>query len=272
MDSGGTVAAAGSGGTEGRRREKHPRRRMVDAVFHLVRTGRSWRRRPKDFPPCPRVYWCFTRWHDDGAVERVHDALLSRFHEAGGSGPEPSAGPIDAQSVRTAGTVPAAARGFDVGKKVKGRKRSVVTEPPGPLLVAHVAVASVQDRDGARRPSPWIRLSARGEEDPGGPGFAGRRVDRWRSARILCREPETGREEPGRRDLARHGGRAPGAGAMDLGFGIVVICAAETEAATDSTTAALRVTCRVMIARAHERDWSRVCRQPVAAPPGGLRG
>ncbi|WP_078603310.1 IS5 family transposase [Streptomyces sp. NRRL S-474] len=110
-------------GPNGGRREKHPRRRTVDAIFHVVRTGCSWRQLPKNFPPWPTVYWCFTRWHDDGTVERVHDALRGKVREVDGRAVEPSAGLIDSQSVRTADTVPASTRGFDTGKKVKGRKR-----------------------------------------------------------------------------------------------------------------------------------------------------
>jgi hypothetical protein len=62
------------------------------------------------------------------------------------------------------------------------------------------------------------------------------------------------------------------AGVMGLGFGTVVISDTETEAAADSTASALRVTCCVMVTRALERGWSRVCRAAAAAPPGGLRG
>jgi transposase len=53
-------------GPKGGRREKHPRRRIVNAIFYVVRTGCAWRQLPKDFPPWPTVYWYFTWWHDDG--------------------------------------------------------------------------------------------------------------------------------------------------------------------------------------------------------------
>jgi transposase len=62
-------------GPKGGRREKHPWRRIVDAIFYVVRTGCAWRQLPKDFAPWPTVYWYFTRWHGDGTVERIHDAL-----------------------------------------------------------------------------------------------------------------------------------------------------------------------------------------------------
>ncbi|MGW0611515.1 transposase [Streptomyces sp. NPDC002788] len=52
-------------------REKHPRRQIVDAIFSVVRTECAWRQLPKDLAPWPTVYWYFTSWHDDGAVERI---------------------------------------------------------------------------------------------------------------------------------------------------------------------------------------------------------
>jgi hypothetical protein len=82
----------------------------------------------------------------------------SWVREADGRKAEPSAGLIDSQSVRTADTVPAVTRGFDAGKKVKGRKRFVVTDTLGLLLAVHVVAANVQDRDGARHPLLWTRL------------------------------------------------------------------------------------------------------------------
>ncbi len=123
----------------------------MDAIFYVVRTGCAWRQLPKDFPPWQTVYWYFVRWHDEGTVTRVHDALRAQVRRTEGRSEEPSAGLIDSQSVRTADTVPAATRGFDAGKKVKGRKRFLVTDTVGLLLAVHVVTASIQDRDGARR-------------------------------------------------------------------------------------------------------------------------
>ncbi|MFJ3786310.1 IS5 family transposase [Streptomyces sp. NPDC090093] len=185
-------------GPKGGRREKHPRRRIVDAIFYVVRTGCSRRQLPKDFPPWPTVYWYFTWWHDDGTVERVHNALREQVRKADGRDPEPSAGLIDSQSVRTADTVPAATRGFDVGKKVKGRKRFIVTDTLGLLLAVHVVAAGIQDRDGARRPLLWTRLDHPGVKKIwADQGFAGRLAD-W-VAQVLGRELEIVRKDPGQR-------------------------------------------------------------------------
>ncbi|WRZ95523.1 IS5 family transposase [Streptomyces sp. NBC_01007] len=138
-------------GPKGGRREKHPRRRIVDAIFYVVRIKCAWRRLPKDFPLWPTVYWYFTWWHDDGTVEQVHDTLRGQVREADGRNAEPRTGLIDSQSVHTADTVPVGTRGFDAGKKVKGRKRFIVTDTLGLLLAVHVAAANLQDRDGAKR-------------------------------------------------------------------------------------------------------------------------
>ncbi len=153
---------------------------------------------PNDFAPWPTVYWYFTWWHDDGAVERIHDALRDQVREADGRNPGPSAGLIDSQSVRTADTVPAATRGFDAGKKVKGRKRFIVTDTLGLLLAVHVVAANVQDRDGGRRPLLWTRLDHPSVRKIWADQcFAGRLVD-W-ATQILGREVEVVRKDPDQR-------------------------------------------------------------------------
>ncbi|MEW1773586.1 transposase [Streptomyces sp. NPDC086777] len=98
------------------------------------------------------MYWHFVGWHDAGTVIQVHDALRAQVRRTEGRSEEPSAGLIDSQSVRTAATVPAATRGFDADKKVKGCKRFLVTDTLGLLLAVHVTASGVQDHDGAKRP------------------------------------------------------------------------------------------------------------------------
>ncbi|MDF9801537.1 transposase [Streptomyces sp. HB372] len=170
----------------------------MDAIFYVVRTGCAWRQLPKDFPPWPTVYWYFIWWHDDGTVEQVHDTLRGRVREADGRAAEPSAGLIDSQSVRTADTVPVGTRGFDAGKKVKGRKRFIVTDTLGLLLAVHVVAANIQDRDGAKRSLLWTRLDHSGVQRIwADQGFAGRLVE-W-SRTILGRELEIVRKAPGQR-------------------------------------------------------------------------
>ncbi|MFF3966373.1 IS5 family transposase [Streptomyces griseorubiginosus] len=160
------------------------------------RTGRAWRQLPKDFPPWPTVYWYFTWWHDDGTLERIHDALRDMVRKANGRNAEPSAGLIESQSIRTADTVPAAIRGFDAGKKAKGRKRFLVADTLDLLIAVHVVAASVQDRVGARRPLLWARLDhPQIQKYWANQGFAGRLVD-W-TARILGLKLDIVRKGPG---------------------------------------------------------------------------
>ncbi|MFC8981062.1 transposase [Streptomyces sp. NPDC057131] len=167
------------------RREKHPRRRIVDAIFSVVRTVCGRRQLPKDRH---QVKYQYTVGHG-GKVEHIHDALRGKVREADGRDAEPSAGLIDSQFIRTADTGPAATRGFDAGKKVKGRKRFIVTDALGLLLALHVVAASIQDRDGAKRPLLWTGL-----DHPDGrtvwadEGFASRLVE-W-TGQILGRDLE----------------------------------------------------------------------------------
>ena len=130
--------------------EAHPRREIVNAILYLLRTGCSWRQLPKDFAPWGTVYWHFARWRQDGSLDRLHDTLREEVRRAEGRKAQPTAAIIDAQSVKGAATVGAASRGYDAGKKVNGRKRHVVVDTIGLLLLVMVTTASVQDRDGAR--------------------------------------------------------------------------------------------------------------------------
>jgi transposase len=110
-----------SGTHRGGRPEKHCRRRILDAVFYLVRAGLAWRQLPVEFPPWPTVYGRFAQWRDDGTWQRIHDALRDRVRVGQDRRPTPSAAIIDSQSVRAGTTVSRKTRGFDGAKKVNGR-------------------------------------------------------------------------------------------------------------------------------------------------------
>jgi transposase len=106
---------------------------------------------PKDLPPWQTVYRYFRAWGEDGTLDRLHDALRERVRaKTEGRNPEPSAGIVDSQSVKGADTVSKATRGYDAGKKINGRKRHIVVDTIGLLLVVMVSAASLQDRDGGR--------------------------------------------------------------------------------------------------------------------------
>jgi transposase len=105
-------------------------------------------------PPWPTVYGYFAAWRDDGTLARLHDALRGQVRAAAGRDAEPTAAVIDSQSVRAAGTVPKASRGWDNAKKVNGRKRHIAVDAMGLLLAVVITAASVQDR-AAARPLLW---------------------------------------------------------------------------------------------------------------------
>ena len=140
------------------RREKHPRREIVNAILYMVRTGCAWRLLPREFPPWQTVFWYFKRWRADGSLDRLHDALRDQLRDADGRDPMVSAAIVDAQSVKGADTVGRATRGYDGGKKVNGRKRHIVVDTLGLLLVVLVTAASVQDRDGGARVLERLRF------------------------------------------------------------------------------------------------------------------
>jgi len=122
---------------------------MLDAIRYLVAGGIAWRAMPADFPDWGRVYAFFRRWREHGLIAEFHDRLRGRVREREGREAEPTAGVIDAQSVRAAASVPAVSRGYDGGKKVGGRKRHIVTDTLGLLLVVAVTAANIGDRDAA---------------------------------------------------------------------------------------------------------------------------
>lgn len=125
----------------------HERRDIANACMYIVRTGCAWRLLPGNFPPWRAVYSAFRGWARAGIFEAMHDRLRQQWRDRVGKAPEPTAAIIDSQSTRS--TPQGGNTGFDVGKKVKGRKRHLVVDTLGLLLAATVTAASVQDCNGA---------------------------------------------------------------------------------------------------------------------------
>jgi len=124
-------------------------RRILNAIFYVLKTGCQWRQLPRDFPPWNAVYYYVHRWRRDGTWVRIHETLRARLRQSLGRHKHPTAGCLDSQSVK--GTATAGARGYDAGKKINGRKRHILVDTLGLLLRVVVTAANVQDRDGARQ-------------------------------------------------------------------------------------------------------------------------
>lgn len=125
----------------------HDRRSMLDACCYVVRTGCAWRMLPQGFPHWDNVYKTFRRWSAQGKFEQMHDRLRAQWREREERAAEPTAAVLDAQSTRH--SPQGGPHGYDAGKKVKGRKRSLVVDTLGLLLAVSVASAGLQDRDAA---------------------------------------------------------------------------------------------------------------------------
>jgi putative transposase len=128
----------------------HSPRQIVNAVFYVLKSGCQWRMLPREFPPWKTVFHYFRAWRLDGTWERMNQAMRRRLRERLGRHPEPSAGIVDAQSVKTTG-VGGEQRGFDGGKKMRGRKRHILVDTEGLVVEARVHSAKVPDQDGIRR-------------------------------------------------------------------------------------------------------------------------
>jgi putative transposase len=125
-------------------------REVVNAIFYFLKTGCQWRLLPSDFPPWQTVYRYFIDWRKQRVWKKIQRSLYEQARVVEGRNTIPSAVVVDSQSVKTGKLARKATRGFDGGKKIKGRKRHIVTDTLGLMLDVSVTPANVHDTKGAR--------------------------------------------------------------------------------------------------------------------------
>jgi putative transposase len=180
----------------------HSLREILNATFYVLRSGCQWRMLPHDFPRWPTVYHYFRKWRLDGTWERLNKAIRERLRVRLKRDPQPSAGIVDSQSVKTSG-VGGEERGYDGGKKIDGRKRHLLVDTEGFVLKAKVHSAKISEQEGIKKllrqadekfprlKHLWLDAGYRGEDK--GKGWVEKALG-W-SVEIVERPPKPAPEE-----------------------------------------------------------------------------
>ena len=193
-----------------------PMREIVNGIFYVMRAGCPWRLLPNDLPPLGTIYRWFAAWRDDRCFERINHALVMADRERVGRDASPTAAIIDSQSAKT--TEAGGPRGYDAGKKIKGRKRHVLVDTDGRGLLVEPHPASIQDRDGggplmraSRRIFPFIQRVFADS------GYAGEKVGKATliAVEIVRKDPDQVGFAVNPRGVGSSSGSSRGSGAID---------------------------------------------------------
>lgn len=130
------------------RKRIRPLRSIIDAIFYVSKGGIQWRCMPSDLPPWQTVYYYYRKWRQNGFWQWLHDLLYQKVRRQAGKADSPSVGIMDSQSVKTCQT--GGQRGYDAAKRIKGRKRHLLVDTLGLLIVLIVHRADIDERQGAK--------------------------------------------------------------------------------------------------------------------------
>ena len=131
------------------RKRKYLLQEIMNALLYIAKSGIQWRMLPKEYAPWESVYYYFRKWKRDGLIEETHDILVEKIRVRIGKKPTPSVGIVDSQSVKACNLCEGDI-GFDGGKKIKGRKRHIVVDTLGMVMIIVIHAANIHDSIGAK--------------------------------------------------------------------------------------------------------------------------
>jgi putative transposase len=131
------------------RKRKYSLHGVMNALLYIAKSGIQWRMLPKEYAPWESIYYYFRKWTNDGMIEEIHDFLTERVRVANGKNPTPTVGIVDSQSVKACNLCQGDI-GYDGGKKIKGRKRHIVVDTLGLVMIIVIHAANIHDSVGAR--------------------------------------------------------------------------------------------------------------------------